>query len=246
MRSRQSKRRKRKFSWYLVWTFIFAIFIGSAAAFFLTLPIFNIREVKTEGCRLMPDELILKEARLPIGENIFLTRFGGAEKRILSHPPIKKVDFIRSLPDVVIIKVTERKEAGVTVLSGQSVLVDDEGYVFIPELFPDITRLPVLNGTRTEWIKDNRIVGEVGEGMIKLLKEFKSFISPTRLQVDVSNIEEINLLVDDTLRVKIGDSEQLDRKIRVFESIFARNKEKKNDIEYIDVRFPAFPVVKFK
>lgn len=245
MRSRRAKR-KRKPAWYIFWFFIFAILFGSITAFLITLPAFNIERVEVAGARLLAEGEIKKLAQVPIGENLFLTRFGKVKERIMTNPVVENVDFLRIPPGTVIIRVKERKEVAVTVLNERSMLVDANGYIFIPTNFPDISRLPVLNGINNKWVEGNRIVGEVGIKMIRLLREFRNFISPTKLQVDVSNIEEINLLVDDTLRVRIGDSNHLDRKILVFESIFSKIKSQKDSIEYIDVRFPAFPVVKYR
>jgi cell division septal protein FtsQ len=69
---------------------------------------------------------------------------------------------------------------------------------------------------------------------------------PSKLQVNISDLQEIDLLADDTLRVRIGDANNLDKKIKLFETIFSRIKDKKDKIEYIDLRFPLFPVVKYK
>jgi cell division protein FtsQ len=225
---------------------IFFFFFAALATLVITLPVFRVQSVLVEGDRLLTEGEILKTAALPLGENIFLIRFGQASRRLENDPVIKKVDFIRRLPDTIIVQVAERREVAVTVMNERSVLIDESGYVFIPTNFPDISRLPVLTGLRKEYIYRDHLVGPVGEGLIKLLADFVSLISPTKLQVDVSNPEEINLLVDDTLRIKIGEARDLERKIKVFEAIFRRVKDQKDRIEYLDLRFPAFPAVKFK
>lgn len=237
---------RRKLSWYLTWSLIFFFLFSAAATLIITLPIFKVQSVLVEGDRLLTEGEILRAAALPLGENIFLIRFGQAGQRLEGNPVIKKADFIRRLPDTIIVQVEERKEVAVTVMNERSVLIDEGGYIFIPSNFPDISRLPVLTGLRQEYVYRSRLVGPVGEGLIKLLADFVNLISPTKLQVDVSNPEEINLLVDDTLRIKIGEAQDLERKILVFEAIFQRVKDQKDKIEYLDLRHPAFPAVKFK
>ncbi|MBI5700040.1 FtsQ-type POTRA domain-containing protein [Candidatus Saganbacteria bacterium] len=247
------RKRRRKLSWYLFWYVILFFFLAAVITSIISLPLWQITEVKAEGVRLLNDSEIIRLAGVPLSENIFLTRFEAARRRLMMVPLMKKVDFVRSLPGTVVIKVTERRETAVAVMGGQSVLMDEEGVILNPAVtgevhveFPDISNLPVVNGIRPEWIKQGRLSGEMGGSIIALLREFKHFISSARLQVEVGDVENINLMVDDTLKVKIGNSADLDRKIRVFQAIFNRNRDRKNDLEYIDVRLPDYPVAKFK
>jgi cell division protein FtsQ len=247
------RRRRRKLSWYIIWYTILFFFLAAVFTTIISLPIWQITEVKVEGLRLLNSEEIARLAGVPLSENIFLTRFDDSRRRLLNAPLVKKVDFARALPGTVVIKVVERRETAVAVMGGQSVLMDEEGVILNPAItgevhvqFPDISNLPVVNGIRPEWIEQGRLSGETGGSVIELLKEFKHFISPTKLQVEVSDPENINLMVDDTLRVKIGDSGNLNRKVSVFEAIFSKNRERKNDLLYIDVRYPDYPTVKFK
>lgn len=247
------KKRRRKLSWYLFWYVILFFFLAAVFTAVISLPVWQIAEVKTEGLRLLEPSEIIRLAGVPLSENIFLTRFDNSRRRLLLVPLVKKVDFMRSLPGTVIIKVEERRETAVAVMGGQSVLMDEDGVILNPAItgevhvdFPDISALPVVNGIRPEWIKQGRLSGEVGGSIIALLKEFKHFISSTRLQVEVGDVANINLMVDDTLKVKIGDPQNLTRKIKVFEAIFNKNRERKNDLEYIDVRYPDYPAIKFK
>lgn len=247
------RRRRRRLSWYLFWYVILFFFLAAVFTIFISLPIWQITEVRTENLRLLNDSEVIRLAQVPLSDNIFLTRFDNSRRRLLTVPLVKKVDFIRRLPGTIVIKVAERKETAVAVMGGQSVLMDEEGVILNPAVtgevhveFPDISNLPVVNGIRPEWIKQGRLSGEMGSSIIALLREFKHFISSARLQVEVGDVENINLMVDDTLKVKIGNPADLDRKIQVFQAIFNRNRERKNDLEYIDVRLPDYPVAKFK
>lgn len=247
------RRRRRRVSWYLFWYVILFFFLAAVFTIIISLPIWQITEVKAENLRLLNDSEVLRLAAVPLSDNIFLTRFDNSRRRLLKVSLVKRVDFIRHLPGTVIVKVTERREAAVMVMGGQSVLIDEEGVILNPAItgevhveFPDISNLPVVNGVRPDWIEQGKLGGEMGISVIALLREFKHLISPTKLQVEVGDVENINLMVDDTLRVKIGNSSDLNRKIKVFEAIFGRNRERKNDLEYIDVRLPDYPAVKFK
>lgn len=229
---------KRKKSWYLIWTLVFLFFAASIASIIITLPIFKIAKVEVAGTRLLSPEQIIKTAAIPLGENLFLTRFSPALKRIRALSTAKEVKISRRLPDTVLIIITERKEAAVTVLDNQSVLVDDEGVILKVDEFPDISGLPVLLGVKK--------AEDINESVAKLLTEFKNFVSPKKLEIDLTDSDDIDLIFDDTLRVKFGDSGKIESKFNAFEAIYNKVKEKKDLIEYIDVRLPEFPAVKFR
>jgi len=248
VRSRSSRRRKR--SWYVIWSLIFFFFAASLLALLISLPIWQIQKIEVQGVRLLSGDEIQRLAGIPLMENIFLVRFGGARGHLEGIPVIQRVDFLRRLPDTLIINVTERREVAVAVLGNDSVLIDDEGVILnrfpVYIKFPDISGLPVIYGLREDWIEGYKLRGHIGEEMIALLKELKNFISPTKLQIDVSNLEEMGLRVDDTLQVKLGAARQIAEKIGAFEILFNKVKDRKLSIEYIDVRYPQFPVIRFK
>lgn len=249
--TRAKPKKRRIFISIIVLTFLLAAFYF----LFASIPIFRINDVEVIGTRLLSPDEVLRTANVPIGESILLARFSPAKKRLEQIPVVKKVDFIRSFPSKIVIKIEERKEALVCVSkSKQSLILDKEGYVMNPSGesasgagFPDITGLPVMNGFDEEWLEGGRYVrSDVGRDVLKLLSEFEGFIVPKRLQIDVSDISDIKLLVDDILKVRIGSVDKLQRKIKAFEAIYSKNKERKNDIEYIDVSSIEFPVIKFK
>ncbi len=255
MRSKnKSGKRKRRSSWYVIWGLIFIILIASVISVIITLPVFKISGVVVEGTRLLSPDTIEHAAAIPVGDNLFLTNFGPAKKRVLAINAVKDVRITRRLPDTVLISVTERKEAAVTVISAQSFLLDDEGVFINPASgeavtinFPDITNLPVVVGISEDQIdRGGRLKGAAGDSASKLLTEFKHYIAPFRLKIDLTDSGNIGLLLDDTLRVKFGSHNEIDRKIKTFETIYDKLKDRKDTIEYIDVRFPDFPAVRYK
>jgi len=246
----RSRNKRRKNSWYIIWFLILFFSLASFTALIISLPVWQIQKIEVQGVRLLSGEEINRLAKIPLGENIFLVRFGRARLNLEQIPVIKRVDFLRRLPDTLIINIMERKESAVIVLGGESLLIDEEGVILnrspVYIKFPDISGLPVIYGLKTEWIEGYRLRGETGEEMIALLRELKNFISPAKLQIDVSNPEEMNLRVDDTLQVKLGAVRQIAEKIRAFEILFNEVKDRKLNIEYIDVCYPQFPVIRFK
>lgn len=254
-KSKPSTRAKPKKRRIFISIIVLAFLLVAFYFLFASIPIFRISSVEVVGTRLLSVDEVMRSANVPIGESILLARFGQAKKRLEQIPVVKKVDFIRSFPSKIVIKIEERKEALVCVLkSKQSLILDKDGYVMNPSGevssgigFPDITNLAVMNGFNEEWLECGRYIkSDVGRDVLKLLAEFEDFIVPKRLQIDVSDLSDVKLLVDDILKVRIGSVDNLQKKIKAFEAIYSKNKHKKNDIEYIDVSSIGYPVIKFR
>ncbi len=254
-RAARRKKQKRNNNRSIIALILFILFVATVLGAIASLPVFKIEGVEATGSRLLSPDEAVRIADIPLGDSIFLTNFNRARKRLLQIPVVKSVSFIRLLPARVLIKIVERKEAIICVLKDkQSLILDKDGIVLNPGgvmnpgvAFPDITNLPVMNGLEESWLDQGKYIrADVGRDVLKLLSEFEGFIVPQKLQIDVADISDINIVVDDVLKVRIGGVDDLKEKMLVFESIYDRVKNKKNDIDYIDISSLQFPVVKYK
>ncbi len=229
---------------------VFSVFFGLVAS----LPVFRINNVEVVGSRLVSVDEILRLSDIPIGNSLFFTNFRPAKNRIKNLPVISRIKISRKIPSTVVIKIEERRESVVAVLKGQSLILDSQGFVLNPNgvvspgvNLPDITSLPVMNGLKPEWLEEGKYIkSKEGKDVLSLLGQFSDFVVPQKLQIDISSLENINLLVDDILKVKIGDSSLLKEKMKIFELIYSKMRDKKNNIEYVDVSSIKFPVAKFR
>lgn len=235
---------------------VFFFFVIASAYYLLALvPIFRIEGVTVTGARLLLPDDIIRIANIEKGKSLLLASFKWPHERISKIPIVKKVSFSRVLPATVLIKIEERREAAVCVLKNkQSFILDSEGVILNPTGsyeasadFSDITSLPVMDGLDDSNIEDGKCVSsDTGKGVLKLLSEFEVFVVPQKLKIDVWDINDVSLLVDDVLKVRIGDVSDLKEKMNIFESIYLKVKDRKDNIEYIDVSSKLFPVVKYK
>jgi cell division septal protein FtsQ len=96
-----------------------AISALAAAALFVALPryqrwlrnddSFRVRKVVVEGNDLIPSGDILRRACVSKGRTIWGVNLAAAEKRVAGNPFVERVAVYRGFPDVVRIRVTERK-----------------------------------------------------------------------------------------------------------------------------------------
>lgn len=249
----KERRRKRKKSWYFIWFVVLIFFGASLFTLLITLPIWQIEKIQIEGCRILPQEEARKYVKIPLGENIFLADFSRTDALLSSLPIVLKVKVRRKFPSTVVIDVTERKEMAVLVMGQESMLIDEEGVILNPPQrrdvlleIPDISNLPVVEGLSSVWIGDDfKLKDGLGPDMAALLCELEHLIAPKHIKVNLERKDQIMLLLDDILKVKIGDAKNVREKIEVLQAMIKNAQGMLDHAEYIDVRFPKFPTLKF-
>ena len=249
----KERRRKRKKSWYFIW-FVVLIFFGfSLFILLMTLPIWQTEKIQIEGCRILPFDEVKKYIKIPLGENIFLADFSKTKILLSSLPIVQKVEIKRRLPSTVVVRIFERKEMAVLIISGNSMLIDSKGGILNPPersdlhlILPDISDLPVIEGLSSDLIdQDYKLKGRLGPDIASLLYELQNLIAPRRIKVNLEREDHIMLLLDDILKVKIGDAQNIKEKIEVLQALIDNSQDLINRVKYIDVRFPRFPTLKF-
>lgn len=139
-----------------------AVYGGRAVVdrMFLQNPEYNLAavEIADDGGALAR-ELVLSTANLTLGQNIFTVSLAKAREALAKLPQVERVDLQRSLPNKIVIDITERRpvawlaEAKATdpSASEKSFLVDSKGVLFRPKIqLPEYLRLPAIYGVPVE------------------------------------------------------------------------------------------------
>jgi len=247
------KRLKRKFSWYVRWCLSLAVISASAGFLILSLPIWRLSRVEVRGVDHISKDKIINVAKVPVGENILLVDAKGIEKRLRSIVQVKNARVMKRIPDSLVIIVEEREPFALLVTQNRTYIIDDEGNVIASPSeasyykVTDIGRFPVISGIRNEELINGRRVNFKDRiYILKTLKLMSRFLGSESLQVKVGNSNNIIVLVEDVLRLELGDSSQIERKIDVFRALLKEVDGRWEDVEYISVKVPDSPVIKFK
>jgi cell division septal protein FtsQ len=232
-------------------TLAFLFMFVLAGYYILNLPIWKIKEVVVNGTRILSAEEIKALAGIPLSENLFFTSFSRARSNLGKIPGIKQARFYRIPPATVLISITERRPVATVVFPRKSVIIDEEGYILnrnpnISLNIPNLADLPVITGISEEALSSDRIEGEAAQVISHILSKLARFLESRRLQLELGGLENVSFLLDDLLRVRVGDTEQVKRKMEVFEALLPQIEGRWPQVEYMDVRFPDNPVIKFK
>lgn len=247
------RKKRRKFSWYLIWVLIFTFFSVVSLLLFSTLPVWQIETIRVEGNRFVSKSEIVKIGEKFLGENIFLVNKDDIDKQVKNIPLVKSIKIKKSFPNVLIVVVEERKEAAVAVVNRESVLFDDEGIIlnpyhpaFVQQNLPSIADLAVIVGLKSSDIFENKLKDQQQILLSTILRDLKKHLASESIKIDIADTDNISLIVDDIIQVKIGDSKNIDKKLNAFKSLREFEENRLHSIEYIDVVIPTSPVIKFK
>jgi len=121
----------------------------------LTSPRFALDEVSVQGAHQRTESIILAEAGIAKGMNVFALDLDRARAKLLSDPWIETATLTRHLPGTVRIAVTERELAAVVSLP-EPYLAARDGRVFKKMETSDPTDLPVITGLTSDAVAQDR------------------------------------------------------------------------------------------
>ncbi|MEE8638383.1 MAG: FtsQ-type POTRA domain-containing protein [Candidatus Margulisiibacteriota bacterium] len=250
VRKRTRKRKPLVFRLLIALLFLVAVIV--AGIYFLSLPIWEIKEVVVNGAKILSDNEMRTLAAIPLSENLFFTRFNRTESNLSKIPAIKSFKIYRIPPATVLINLKERVPIATLIFSKRSVIIDEEGYILNrnPNLslnIPNLADLPVVTGIdEAEIFKADKIDGKTAQVISDIILKLSQFLESSRLQLELGGLEKASFLLDDLLRVKVGDAEKIKRKMEVFGALLPEIAGRWPQVEYVDVRFPDNPVIKYR
>ncbi len=249
---RTAQKKKRPFRFRLL-LFLFLLLLLSVGVYYiLSLPIWRIQEVVVNGASMLSAKEIKDMSGVPISENLFLTSFARVRSNLSKITAIKEFHIYRIPPATVLIRIKERKPIAVVILKDKSAVVDEEGFILNrnPNLtlnVPNMAELPVVLGIDfAEGESGERIDPQSSRLISGIIPELAGPLGSRRIQLEIGGFEKIGFLLDDLLRVKVGRDEEIKKKMDVFKALLPVMEGKWQEVEYVDVRFPDNPVIRYR
>ena len=232
--------------------FLFSILLVAASAYICSLPIWKINDVVVNGAQMLEADEIRTLASVPLSENLFYTSFARARANLAKIPAIESFRIYRIPPGTVLISITERKPLATMVFPKRSLIIDKEGYLLNlnPNMKLNISNmadLPVISGVNEKTaLQGNRVSRSVAQIVLNIVAKLSYFLESRSMQIQLGSLQDVSFLLDDLLYVRVGDAEDIKRKMEVFEALLPEIAGKWTRVEYVDVRYPDNPVIMYK
>jgi len=232
-----------------------ALLSAAAAAAVLSLPVWRISNVEVRGSSIIPAELIKQKANISFNENIFFVNYAELERRVKGIPQIKSARAFAKVPSTVMIAVEERRPFSVFIVGGDYIVADDEGVIIDmiksgehrPQTMAEVSKLPTVIGLPGDAVESSlRIRPGVMKAIERSFRMLNEHFKESRFSLIMKDAGDISILIDDTLKVKIGSPDNIDDKLSNLSAIIKDRGGSAQNIEYIDVRVPDAPAVRFK
>ncbi len=212
-KARQRKIRKRRFKvFFAVFT---AVLLMVGIILSLTV-LFPIKNITAKGSSKYSPEVILSACGVDKGDNIFTV----SEKRTLKLlreqlPFIDSVEFDRTLPDTLNIKVTDAKENVCYMADGKFYTVSKKGWVLESyDKQPKNITLIICDGAKCALGQklgfDDGANDDVAHDIIKKLEENKLSVD----YIDISDPIFLKAKIEDRFIVNFGSSTDLEPKVK--------------------------------
>jgi cell division protein FtsQ len=205
-------------------------------------PLLRVQRVQVAGTNVLDAQQIAELADAH-GDSLVASNFGAARERIAALPLVQSVKIERRWPQTLRITVTERTPWGTWLLGDAVYVIDAEGYVL-----PDV---PSPAGGPTIRALDGPGPLQAGDRVdadaVQLTHALLAQV-PERLQLGVSTVEwstgrGLTLKTDAGYEVVIGDSENMDYKLAVWQQIEAQLGRESMDGHVLDLRFGDRPAI---
>lgn len=211
--------------------------------------VFQVKEIHLEGAQLVDQEDLLILSGIEQGEALWMVPAGSIEEQLKSHVLIRDALVVRVIPDIIEIRVWERKACLLMANNGRFVILDSEGVVMeVVRTLPE-EHLPYYAGST---LNEPVYLGQkVVEKEIHEVLAFWEMI-PEEYRDLLYEIEPLkntwNIYLQDGLKIALGQDEQLDIKLGLLSGLIHDDElmARYLEIQYFDLSDPEKPVVKYE
>lgn len=222
-------RRKRKFKKILTLAFLFVVVAGVGLALILTV-FFKINTIQITGEKVYSDKEIMEKIDVETGTNLFRVSQDRVNKKISGELPyIKSVTIERKLPDTLIINVNATKEIAAIENKSGFILIDETGKVLDKDAQMLREGVAIVKGVSIKSAAEGKIIslknGEMTECFITTLQNIKKSGLNLITSITISKDGEVRLEYDERIVIKLGSTNNIDKKIERAKAALDRENE---------------------
>lgn len=229
------------------------ILVLAGLIYFIQHPYFKLQKLEYQG-----QNFILKKSLQSVfapleKKNILVASlmFSHYKKICLKqYPQIEKISFGIKYPHYFLIIIKEKKPEFLLITSQKQYFIAEDGTLlnlnYTPIALNNADHILIIKGLIPQFLEKTILQKELLKSLKSLKIYLATHLSDQKLQIKFHNPNNLILLKDDILPIKIGDTEDLDEKFQNLKHFFkyVPNIQSKN-IQYIDLRMKNKVIVKY-
>jgi len=243
-RKKTLNRRRANFK-LLARLFCLSAGLGLAVSYAVQAPALVVKEIRVSGIHYADRAAVHSAAKTALGGNILLLRKGHVATAIERVSEVESVTIRRSLPCSVQVELTERRPHASLVWNGSYYLLQSDGLAFHAMKSPAVG-LPVIKVAQCAQAKVGKACSGSGVRsaltIVKLARERRLNVA----KISVDRLGDICLNMGSGFYVKLGQPEEMARKMTLLQKALAYKPSLARDAAYIDLSCPTACVWKPK
>ena len=229
----KSKRKKGRVIKIILSIIKWLIILGSIVGliiFFLTSPIFNVKQIEVNGNEKVSTEEIINLSGIEKDVNIYKYSKKAIKDALKQNPYIEEANIYRILPDKIEISIKERKTSFLLQLEGSYAYINNQGYIL--ELNKENIYLPIITGfsTSIEDIKEGSKLCEEDLKKLQVVLNIMDIANSNQISelitgIDISDVNNYTINLETESKIAyLGTSDSLNMKILYLKGILQREK----------------------
>ena len=244
--SRPIARRRPRRGWRRVALIAFRCALGAgvilgareAAVRAASSSLFDLKQVVFEGTRRAQPEALRSAVAAAGDGNVFDLDLPAIRRRLETNPWVRTADVRRRLPDKIVVSVQEREPAGVALVDGRALLVDETGITLAEcGTLPESCAFPVLTGL--DGLDAETRAGRIASGVAacREVARIAPGLAASLSEVDLRMPDRITVLRDGGGAPLLLSPEEPGRNLRNFLDIEPDLRGRFEIVQSVDLRF---------
>lgn len=234
--------------WVLVGLLVLTVFLIK------TRPEFKLKNIVITGTQFVDKKWVFQVLNPTSKDNVvFYPRLRMNHRLQKKIPPIHHVKFhVNIFTRTLEVRVVERTSFASVIAYPFNYIVDKKGVILNVNQHQEVQpyaappTLPIITGIPDEQLKKkihlHRYYQYLLEGPIAMLIDL---FGKDGIKFNIADSKDIRVLTNDLIELKLGDTERMKDKLRILRLMLVDTLSNNEKVEYIDVRFPDYPVLRF-
>lgn len=243
--SNQTRGRSHHKRW--LWGVLVVILLAAliaGVAFLLNASYFRIQHLTIEGTT-NPQILTDIQALHLEGNNIFLADTSRDEAALQAFPMISHASVSRSLPDTLVIQITERQPILIWQMGNQAWSVDASGVLIAqaqePQALPVVRDEHTLDATGKPFAPGGKIDPALVKMARQLLERLPRELGISNFSLRNTSAYGMVVVSADGWQARFGDPQDLETKIQMLGAILHIAQQRQQPLALVDLRFGFYP-----